>query len=169
MNANELNTPNEDATEVIIPKSEVEADRYWQARRSSYAAATRLAPDVISDDIIVPRERIAEMVKYCEEIIRENDLMMCMVGHIGDGNLHPQIALNLDKESDFRKYNGAKSAIYKKVFELGGRISAEHGIGLAKLPYLGNTIDKKTLDYMKMIKKVFDPKNILNPGKIFEL
>lgn len=147
----------------------VNEEKFWNARRSSFAATTRLAPDVISDDIIVPRERIAEMVKYCEEIIRENELMMCMVGHIGDGNLHPQIALNLDNESDFRKYNSAKSAIYKKVFEIGGRISAEHGIGLAKLPYLGNTIDKKTLEYMKMIKKVFDPKNILNPDKIFEL
>lgn len=148
---------------------EANAEKIWQARRSSFAATTRLAPDVISDDIIVPRDKIAEMVKFCNLVCDKYDLKLCMVGHIGDGNLHPQIALNLENEEEFRNFNQAKSEIYHKAFELGGRISGEHGIGLAKLPYLENTMDKGTLDYMKAIKQIFDPKNILNPGKIFKI
>ena len=153
--------------EYIIP-NKIEEEAIWNARRSSYSATTRLAPDVISDDIIVPRDKIALLVNRCNEISAKYDLKMCLVGHIGDGNLHPQIALNLDNEEEFRNYNNAKAEIYAYVFELGGSISAEHGIGLAKLPYLGNTIDKGALEYMKTLKQVFDPKNILNPEKIFE-
>ena len=89
------------------------------------------------------------------------------MGHVGDGNIHPQIALNLEDEEQFRNYINAKSEMYKAAWELGGTISAEHGIGIEKLAYLENTIDKKAVEYMKMVKKVFDPKNILNPGKIF--
>ena len=149
--------------------NETDAENIWQARRSSFAATTRLAPDVISDDIIVPRDKIADMVDFCNEVCEKHSLQLCLVGHIGDGNLHPQIALNLENEDEFRNFNNAKSKIYQRVFELGGRISGEHGIGLAKLPYLEKTIDKGALDYMKSIKQIFDPKNILNPLKIFKL
>ena len=94
---------------------------------------------------------------------------MCLVGHIGDGNLHPQIALDLENEAEFKNYIQAKSEIYEKTIELGGTISAEHGIGISKLSFFENSIDKNALELMKLIKKSFDPKNILNPGKIFKL
>jgi len=148
---------------------EQEAERIWQARCSSFAATARLAPNVVSDDIIVPRENISKMVSACNEIVSKYGLNMCMVGHIGDGNLHPQIALDLDNENDYRNFISAKSEIYKKVVELGGTISAEHGVGVAKLPYIEKTLDKNSLELMKIIKKGFDPKGILNPGKIFKL
>lgn len=157
----------QNASEIIIPNAE-KSEEIWKARRASFSATTRLAPDVVSDDIIVPRQHIAEIIEFCNSTCKKYNLKLCMVGHIGDGNLHPQIALDLDNEEEFRNYNKAKSEIYAKVFELNGSISAEHGIGLAKLPYLRNTIDEKTLEYMKMIKRIFDPKNILNPGKIFD-
>lgn len=144
-------------------------DSLWEARRTSYAATARLAPDVISDDIIVPRENLAKMIKKCNEISKKYNLKMCLVGHVGDGNIHPQIALNTDDEFEFTNYINAKSEIYKEAVLLGGTISAEHGIGIEKLSYLENIIDKKALEYMKLIKRVFDPKNILNPGKIFSL
>lgn len=139
----------------------------WEARRSSFAASARLAPDVISDDIIVPRENLAEMVKKCDEISKKYNLKMCMVGHVGDGNIHPQIALNLNNEDEFRNYINAKSEMYETALSLNGTISAEHGIGAEKLSYLEKTIDKNALEYMKLIKLAFDPKNILNPSKIF--
>lgn len=140
----------------------------WEARRSSFAASARLAPDVISDDIIVPRQNLAEMVKTCNKISKKYDLKMCLVGHVGDGNIHPQIALNLENEAEFRNYLNAKSEIYDTALKLGGTISSEHGIGIEKLSYLKKTLDPNSLEYMRMIKKVFDPKNILNPGKIFK-
>lgn len=156
---------NNNAIGVEISKKE----EIWEARRSSFAASARLAPDVISDDIIVPRENLAEMIKKCNEISKKYNLKMCLVGHVGDGNIHPQIALNLENEEEFKNYVNAKSEMYETALSLNGTISAEHGIGIEKLSYLENTLDKTALEYMKLIKQVFDPKNILNPGKIFKL
>jgi glycolate oxidase len=103
------------ATEIIVPKDEEESKKYWNARRSSYAASTRLAPDVISEDIIVPRDKLVYLIQKCEEISLEFNLKMCLVGHIGDGNLHPQFVLNLEKEDDYRNYLSAKSILYQFV------------------------------------------------------
>ena len=109
------------------------------------------------------------MIKKCNEISKKYNLKMCLVGHVGDGNIHPQIALNLENEEEFKNYVNAKSEMYETALSLNGTISAEHGIGIEKLSYLENTLDKTALEYMKLIKQVFDPKNILNPGKIFKL
>lgn len=155
--------------EFDLYEAEDAIESVWQARRASFAATARLAPNVVSDDIIVPRSKLAEMVAFCGEVTKKYGLKMCLVGHIGDGNLHPQIALDLENEAEFRAFLNAKSEIYEKVLELGGTISAEHGIGIAKQTYIEKYIDKNSLKLMKMIKKGFDPKNILNPGKIFKL
>ena len=153
--------------EIVFPKSEAESELFLRARRSSYSAATRLAPDVVSDDIIVPREHLVEMIEYCSEIAEKYSLKICLVGHVGDGNIHPQFVLNLENEEEFRNYQSAKNEIYNKLKNLGGTISAEHGIGIEKKTYLEKAIDVGVLDYMKLIKKAFDPNNILNPDKIF--
>lgn len=156
------------ATNVVIAKTEEEIEKIWTARRSSFAATARLAPDVLSDDIIVPRTSIVNMVEGCKEICDKYNLKACIVGHLGDGNLHPQIALNLDNEEEFKRYHIAKSEIYNMAIKLGGTISAEHGVGVEKMPYIGNIINSSAIEYMKEIKRLFDPNNILNPGKIFE-
>lgn len=158
-----------DAASVIIPKSHIESDLYLNARRSSYAASARLAPDVVSDDIIVPRDKISNLVYECYNLAEKYSIKMCLVGHIGDGNLHPQVILNLENEEEYRNYINFRDRMYAHVKYLGGSISAEHGIGLEKKDFLKNTVDVETLNYMKSIKKVFDPKNILNPGKIFDI
>ncbi len=156
---------NNNAKDIEISKEE----KIWEARRASFAASARLAPDVISDDIIVPRENLALMVRRCTEISKKYNLKMCLVGHVGDGNIHPQIALNLNDDEEFKNYISAKSEMYDTAISLNGTISAEHGIGTEKLSYLENFIDKNALEYMKLIKLAFDPKNILNPDKIFKL
>lgn len=155
--------------EIVFAENEEISSKIWQARRASFAATARLAPNVISDDIIVPRDKISMMVKICRNIVEKYNLKMCLVGHIGDGNLHPQIALDIENDTEYKNYLKAKSEIYKNVIELGGTISAEHGIGISKLDYTKQLIDENALELMKMIKRAFDPKNILNPGKIFEL
>ena len=157
------------ADEVIIPETQEQSDLIWRARRSSFAASARLAPDVVSDDIIVPRDKLSEMIKTCSDIASKYSLKMCLVGHVGDGNLHPQFVLNLENETEYKSLVSAKSEMYAKAISLGGTISAEHGVGLEKMPYLENTIDKKAIEYMKLIKRAFDSNNILNPGKIFNL
>ncbi len=155
------------ATEIKISQSEDEYNSIWNARRSSFAAAARLAPDVVTDDIIVPRKNLAKMANICQNIAAKYGLTMCLIGHAGDGNLHPQIALNLDNDIEFKNCIDARSEMYTEAIKLGGTISAEHGIGLEKKSYLRSVVDDNAIEYMKMIKKVFDPKNILNPGKIF--
>ena len=157
------------ASGIRIASSDEEKDSIWTARRSSFAATAKLAPDVVSDDIIVPRENLARMVRACKDICDKYELQVCMVGHVGDGNIHPQIALDLENDIEFKKYISAKSEIYEIAVSLGGTISAEHGVGSEKLSYFENTVDKEAVKYMRGIKKLFDPNNILNPGKIFEL
>ncbi len=154
------------ATEVDLPNCQ-NAELIWQARRSSYSAATRLAPDVVTDDVIVPRSQLSSLLASCNNLAKKYDFKVCIVGHVGDGNIHPQIALNLENDDDFRKHSAFKAELYSKVKDLGGSISAEHGVGLEKLPYLTNIIDENAIEYMRLIKKAFDPNNILNPGKIF--
>lgn len=146
-----------------------EKDAVWTARRASFAATAKLAPDVLSDDIVVPRSKIAQIVRGCKDICSKYGLQVCMVGHLGDGNIHPQIALNLDNEDEFKKYCNAKAEIYELTTSLGGTISAEHGIGVEKLAYFAQSIDSEALEYMKKMKQLFDPNNILNPGKIFKI
>ena len=155
------------ASFIKVAVTDEEIENIWTARRASFAATAKLAPDVLSDDIIVPRTNIAKMVRGCRDICDKYNLKVCMVGHLGDGNLHPQAALNLENEDEFKRYFLAKGEIYNLAVSLGGTISAEHGVGVEKIEYIDNIIDNTTIEYMKQVKKIFDPNNILNPGKIF--
>ena len=157
------------ASDTVTAITDEEKDAVWTARRASFAATAKLAPDVVSDDIIVPRDKLAEMVKGCKNIYGKYSLPVCMVGHVGDGNIHPQIALNLEDDAQFKNYIKAKSEMYELAVSLGGTISAEHGVGAEKISYIENTVDKTAINYMRSIKKIFDPNNILNPGKIFKV
>ncbi len=159
---------NNRAEKFEIASDEIEIEKIWTSRRSSFAATARLAPDVVSDDIIVPRDRLAELVIGCKNICKENHLDVCIVGHVGDGNIHPQVALDLNNDDKFKSYLSAKSQMYKLAMKLGGTISAEHGVGKEKVSYIENVLDKNSILIMKQIKKIFDPNNILNPGKIFK-
>ena len=160
---------NANAANIITINDDILKDRVWTARRASYAAVTRLAPDVVTDDIVVPRNALYEMIDSCINICNKYKLQLCIIGHVGDGNLHPQIALDLDNDEEYKNYLNAKSEIYKKAIELGGTISAEHGVGCEKISYIESAVDQNSLEYMKRIKLLFDPNNILNPGKIFNL
>lgn len=144
-----------------------EAEHIWNARRSSMAACTKLKPNVTTDDIIVPRSNLAKLVKGIQDICTRHKLTVCMVGHVGDGSVHPQIPIDYNDKEEYRHYKIAKSEIYQLAVKLNGTISGEHGIGLEKKAYITQVVDGGALDYMRQIKKIFDPKNILNPYKIF--
>ena len=157
------------ASNIVVASTDEEKKSVWTARRSSFAATAKLAPDVLSDDIIVPRTNLAKMVRGAKDICDKYGLPVCMVGHVGDGNIHPQIALNLENDEEFKNYISAKSEMYELAVSLGGTISAEHGVGSEKISYFEKTVDTEAVSYMRGIKKLFDPNNILNPGKIFEM
>ncbi len=155
------------ASYIQYSKNKEEAENIWAARRLSMAACTKLKPNVTTDDIIVPRCNLAKLVKGVQEICKKYKLTSCLVGHVGDGSIHPQIPIDFNDKEEYRAYKIAKSEIYKLTSNLGGTISGEHGIGLEKKPYISEVVEAGALDYMRQIKKIFDPKNILNPYKIF--
>lgn len=144
-----------------------ETENIWIARRSSMSACAKLKPNVTTDDIIVPRNNLVRLVKGVQSICSRHNLTACLVGHVGDGSIHPQIPIDFSDEKEYRAYKIAKSEMYQLAINLGGTISGEHGIGLEKKHYLSRVVDKSAIDCMRQIKKVFDPNNILNPYKIF--
>ena len=160
---------NSGAELIEVANDEIQKEKVWSARRASFAATAQLAPDVVTDDIIVPRSRIAEMIVGTRNICDKYGLSVCMVGHLGDGNIHPQVALDLNDDVQFKNFQSAKSEIYKLVVDLGGTISAEHGIGIEKIDYFEELIGNSVVDKMRELKQLFDPNNILNPNKIFNI
>ncbi len=156
------------ASGIRYSTTEEEAKKIWQGRRASFAATAKLKPDVLTDDVIVSRSNLGTLVKGIKNICDKYNLLVSIVGHVGDGNVHPQIALNLDDKEEYKNYKLAKNEIYKLTASLGGIISAEHGIGVEKKEFLPNVVHGLSVDFMRKIKKVFDPKGILNPGKIFD-
>ena len=155
------------AAYIQYSKNKEDAERIWSARRLSMAACTKIKPNVTTDDIIVPRENLSKLVKGIQEICTRHNLVSCLVGHVGDGSIHPQIPIDFNDKEEYKAYKIAKSEIYQLTTDLGGTLSGEHGIGLTKKPYISMVIENGTLEYMRQIKKIFDPKNILNPYKIF--
>lgn len=155
------------AVEIQYSKTDEDAQRIWTARRSAFGACAKLKPNVVAEDIVVPREKITQLVEGVRQICAKNNLMVCIMGHIGDGNVHPNIPLDLRDENDVKNYQKTKDEIHQLAIDLGGTLSGEHGIGCEKSKYMTNAVDAVTLEYMKKIKNIFDEKNILNPQKIF--
>lgn len=160
---------NSGAIEIVIASDKEKQDQIWFARRQSFPATASLRPDVMSNDLIVPRENISKLVKGIQEICKKYDLPVSTVGHIGDGNLHPQIALDLNNSDEVKRYEKIRNELYELTLSLGGNLSAEHGIGSEKRMFIEKAIDKPTLECMKNMKRMLDPNNILNPNKIFYL
>ena len=155
------------ASAIQYSSSEDEYEKIWRARRSSMGACAKLKPNVTTDDVIVPRKNLSKLVFGIREICKKYNLDVCMVGHVGDGSIHPQIPIDYRDEDEYNRYKSAKSEIYELTASLGGILSGEHGIGAEKRDYIDKVVSPEALKYMRQIKKIFDPENILNPYKIF--
>lgn len=157
----------QNACAIQVSHNDKEYNRIWTARRSSMGACAKLKPNVTTDDVIVPRENLSDLVLGIREICEKYNLTVCMVGHVGDGSVHPQIPVDYNDEDEYKRYKLAKGEIYDLTAKLGGILSGEHGIGSEKRNYIHKVINSVALDYMRQIKKTLDPNNILNPYKIF--
>ena len=155
------------ASEIQVSHNDDEYNKIWTARRSSMGACAKLKPNVTTDDVIVPRENLEALVLGIRAICEKYNLEVCMVGHVGDGSVHPQIPINYNDEDEYKRYKLAKAQIYDLTAKLNGILSGEHGIGSEKREHINKVINSVALDYMRNIKKTFDPNNILNPYKIF--
>jgi glycolate oxidase len=143
-----------------------EADRLWQARRVLSQATYNLNPVKIAEDVVVPRTHIPTLIRALEEMEKRFGVPILSFGHAGDGNFHVSIMIK-DTPEDRAKAEKAVEAIFEETIRLGGTLSGEHGIGTSKSAYLGMELSPEVIATMKRIKELFDPNNILNPGKIF--
>jgi glycolate oxidase len=149
-----------------VAKDAAERGKVWEARRSALSALAKMKPTVVLEDATVPRSKIPDMVLAIEEISRRFDLPIGTFGHAGDGNLHPTILTDRRNKEEWTKVEAAIEAIFDKALALGGTLSGEHGIGLAKSCFLEKETSMAAIIYSRRIKAALDPKNILNPGKI---
>jgi glycolate oxidase len=139
----------------------------WEARRAISPALYRLSPSKINEDIVVPPARIPEMLRALQEISDKYKIKIVNFGHAGDGNIHVNIMTDRENKEEYKRAEEAVKDIFESTIKLGGTISGEHGIGLTKARYIGMELSPESIELMKGIKKVFDPKGIMNPGKIF--
>lgn len=153
------------AVEILIAQSSSERERLWAARRELSRTLRGLARFKLSEDIVVPRRRIFDLLRRCRELADEFEIVMPTYGHAGDGNLHVNFLWD-DPEARPR-VDRAIEGLFRATLEMGGTLSGEHGIGVLKAPYLPLEQSSALIALQRQIKSVFDPAGILNPGKIF--
>ena len=152
--------------QITQAQSEQEAADLWKARKSAYAVLARIKTHFVIEDVTVPMGRIAELLNGIQAISERHNIMIATYGHAGDGNLHPQILYDGDDPKQVEGVEAASAELFQLAVALEGTLTGEHGIGLSKAPYMGLEHDPVAMEVMRSIKKMFDPNNILNPGKM---
>jgi glycolate oxidase len=201
------------ALDVFVGESAKDKENIWEPRKNTGDALKEMANPVAREDLVVPKDKIPELIKKLKDCVKKYGANLYAFGHLGDGNIHADFSITdytenhtdytNDKENgkqgekgsfevrklgrwekrkeiandkyqsqslrinDTGKIDKMRREVYEITLSLGGTITAEHGIGLSKIQYLEMALDKKQIEIMKKIKMIFDPKNILNPGKIF--
>lgn len=150
-------------------KNEAEADRLRLARRSAFSALARVRPTTILEDVTVPRSELAKMISFISQTAQKHNLLVGTFGHMGDGNLHPTFLTDERDADEMHRVELALEEIVDRTLELGGTITGEHGVGLAKKAFLKKQLGDASYNLLKKIKQTLDPHGLLNPGKIFDL
>jgi glycolate oxidase len=156
------------ALEVKVAADALEADRLAAARRTAFSALARIKPTTILEDVTVPRSELAAMVRFIQQVADDLKLEVANFGHMGDGNLHPTFLTNETDSEEMERVETAMRRIFERTIAVGGTITGEHGVGLAKKPYLAGQFHDHSYEMLKQVKQTFDPKGILNPGKMFD-
>jgi glycolate oxidase len=154
------------ATHIKKADSAEEAEELWRARKSLGSAASKLGSHSVSEDVTVPMSKVPDLLTGISTIVKNYKVPFIIFGHAGDGNLHPKIVYNRSDSEQVKGVAKAVDEIFKLTCDLGGTLTGEHGIGLAKAPYMALEHDQVALELMRSLKKLFDPNNILNPGKM---
>jgi D-lactate dehydrogenase len=143
-----------------------EAEQLWATRKALSPALRKLAPNKLNEDVVVPVSRIPELIDGLGELSREYGIPIVNFGHAGNGNIHVNLLYDTQDPEQEKSALPCLSRVFDLVIRLGGTISGEHGIGIAKRDYVSRAIDADTLALMRAVKREFDPKGILNPGKV---
>jgi len=147
-----------------VARDAAEAEELWIARRSAFASVSRIKPSIIGEDATVPRDQIPQAVREIQAIAARHALTIAVLGHAGDGNLHPTILADERDPEEMKRVHLAVDEIFRALLALGGTLSGEHGIGRMKSPYLQLETGQGALAVMRTIKRALDPRNVLNPS-----
>jgi glycolate oxidase len=156
------------AMEVRRARDDAEAARLAMARRSAFSALARLAPTTILEDATVPRSELAGMIRFVAEVARKYQLRIGTFGHMGDGNLHPTFLTDERNTAEMHRVERAFTDIFNEAIRLGGTITGEHGVGVAKKSFLPKFAGNAQMRVMRELRRALDPNRILNPGKMFD-
>ncbi|MCP5516228.1 MAG: FAD-binding protein [Verrucomicrobiales bacterium] len=154
--------------EVIVARDDAEAARLASARRTAFSALARVAPTTILEDVTVPRSELAAMVRFVEATAKKHHLRVGTFGHMGDGNLHPTFLTDERNTEEMHRVEAAFAEIFDEAIRLGGTITGEHGVGVAKKQYLPKFAGEPAMKVMRELRRTFDPAGILNPGKLLD-
>ena len=141
-------------------------DRIWEIRRLINPASYTLGPHKVSDDVVVPRGKVLDAIQSIRRVSQKYGLRVLAFGHIGDGNIHVNYMYDASDHSRHMEVDRARQEVLRLTLDMGGSMSGEHGVGLSKKPFISWQLGQGQLEIMRGIKKVFDPCEILNPGKI---
>lgn len=155
------------ALDVLISNTQERQESIWKARGAFLEAIKASTTEMDECDVVVPRNKVADFIKYTNELQSQFQVRIKSFGHAGDGNLHVYVLRDERTEEEWKKTLGdVFECMYSRARELGGQVSGEHGIGYAKRPFLIESMGENGMQLLKNIKLAFDPKNILNPGKV---
>jgi glycolate oxidase len=151
-----------------MAKDDGEGVRLAAARRSAFSALARVSPTTILEDATVPRSELAGMIRFVARVAEKYRLRIGTFGHMGDGNLHPTFLTNERNVEEMHRVEEAFKEIFDEAIRLGGTITGEHGVGLAKKSFLPKFAGEAQMRVMRELRRALDPNGILNPGKMFE-
>jgi glycolate oxidase len=156
------------AMSVRRARDEAEAIKLATARRSAFSALARVAPTTILEDATVPRSELAKMIRFVAAVAAKYRLRIGTFGHMGDGNLHPTFLTDERNKEEMHRVELAFGEIFEEAMRLGGTITGEHGVGIAKKSILPRFAGEAQMRVMRELRRALDPNCILNPGKMFE-
>jgi glycolate oxidase len=152
------------AIEILVAQNEAQRSRVWHARQELSPSVRALSRRKISEDVVVPRQRIADLLDEVQKTAEQTGVRTVSYGHAGDGNLH--VNFLWDDDEDLPKVRQSVEQLFRNVVRMRGTLSGEHGIGILKMPYLGLEQSDDLIALQRRLKHAFDPKGLMNPGKI---
>ena len=155
------------AREVRIAKNDEERALLWKCRKRAFGAIGRLSPNYLTQDGVVPRSKLPEIMTFIRSVSKKYDLRIPNVFHAGDGNIHPLVLYDERDPDQIRRALAAGHDILEKCIEFGGSVTGEHGIGVEKIDFMEKQFTRDDLDAMRALRRVFDPENRCNPHKMF--
>ena len=158
---------NNRAREVRVAKDQEERALLWKCRKRAFGAIGRLSPNFLTQDGVVPRSKLPEIMRFIRATSEKYGLRIPNVFHAGDGNIHPLVLYDERDPDQVRRALAAGHDILVKCIELGGSVTGEHGIGVEKIDFMEKQFTREDLDAMRALRRVFDPENRCNPHKMF--